>query len=364
MRGASTLEYDLASGKRGARESWIAELLCRLTGAEAATVVNNNAAAIMLALNSLALGREVPVSRGELVEIGGSFRIADIVARSGCRLVEVGATNRTHEADYAAAIGEATALLLKVHQSNYVIQGFTASVDEAELASLCRESGIPLLVDLGSGALLNLEDFGLPHEPTPMEILARGADLVCFSGDKLLGGPQAGIIVGRRDLIEQIDANPMKRAMRCDKMTIAALGALLRIYQHPERIVERLPVLAAMTRKRADIRTLAETLVQPLGDQLAGIASVGVVDCDSEVGSGALPNHRLPSAGLALRPLPGGPDENLVLQRIATALRRLPVPVIARISKGACILDCRCLDDVDAFNAQLERLAPVSAKPC
>ena len=356
MRANASLEYDLASGRRGERDDYIEDLLCRLTGAEAATVVNNNAAAVMLLLNTLALDREVPVSRGELVEIGGSFRIPDIIERSGCQLIEVGTTNRTHLHDFAAAIGTQTALILKVHQSNYVIQGFTAAVDERELAQLCTESGIPLVVDLGSGALLNLEDFGLPHEPTPMEALARGADLVTFSGDKMLGGPQAGIIVGRRDLVDKLNANPMKRALRCDKMTIAALSALLQMYQHPQRIAEDLPLLRMMMRSRADILALAQPLVVQLTQQMEGLVTVSLIDCDSEIGSGALPDHHLPSCGIALRPLASGPDHDASLQQLARAFRALPVPVIGRIRKGEFLLDCRCLEDFDEFSAQLIQL--------
>ncbi len=356
LRSASSLEYDLASGGRGERDAYIEELLCRLTGAEAATLVNNNAAALMLLLNTLALDREVPVSRGELVEIGGSFRIPDIIERSGCRLVEVGTTNRTHLRDFTGALGTDTAMVLKVHQSNYVIQGFTAAVDERELAVLCHDAGIPLVVDLGSGALVKLEDYGLPHEPTPMEVLGRGADLVTFSGDKMLGGPQAGIIVGRRDLIERINANPMKRALRCDKMTIAALTALLRIYSHPRQLAERLPLLRMMTRSCDDIRAQAAELSTQLVPLLEGFATVETVDCSSEIGSGALPDHDIPSAGIALTPLPSGFSHDDLLQQLAQALRNLPIPVIGRIHKGTLVLDCRCLEDQAAFAAQLGEL--------
>jgi len=356
LRAGSSLEFDLASGARGERDAYIEDLLCRLTGAEAATVVNNNAAALMLLLNTLALDREVPVSRGELVEIGGSFRIPDIIARSGSRLVEVGSTNRTHLRDFSNALGPNTAMILKVHQSNYVIQGFTAAVDARELAQLCHEAGVPLAVDLGSGALLNLEDYGLPHEPTPMEVLDRGADLVTFSGDKILGGPQAGIIVGRRDLIEQMNANPMKRALRCDKMTIAALTALLRMYMHPKNLAERLPLLRMMTRSRDDIRAQASPLVTLLEQKLADFAAVSLVDCVSEIGSGALPDHGIASAGIALRPLPSKCSHDDSLQRLAQAFRELPIPVIGRIHKGDFVLDCRCLEDDAEFSAQLDKL--------
>jgi len=356
LRAASSLEFDLTSGGRGERDAYIEDLLCRLTGAEAATVVNNNAAALMLLLNTLALDREVPVSRGELVEIGGSFRIPDIIARSGCRLLEVGTTNRTHLRDFANAMGPRTAMVLKVHQSNYVIQGFTAAVDARELAQLCREAGVPLAVDLGSGALLNLEDYGLPHEPTPMEVLGRGADLVTFSGDKMLGGPQAGIIVGRRDLIEQMNANPMKRALRCDKMTVAALTALLRLYTHPQQLAERLPLLRMMTRSRDDIRAQASTLAAQLARKLADFAAVELVDCVSEIGSGALPDHGIPSAGIALKPLPSQRSHDELLEQLAQAFRELPIAVVGRIHKGEFVLDCRCLEDDAKFSAQLNEL--------
>ena len=355
-RGASNLEYDLERGMRGERDEHLEEQVCRLTGAEAATVVNNNAAAVLLLLNSLARRREVPVSRGELIEIGGSFRMPDIMAQSGCRLREVGTTNRTHLADYEQAIGASTALVMKVHPSNYVIRGFVSGVPEPDLARLCAERGVPFAVDLGCGALIDLGEYGLPHEPTVRETLAAGADLVTFSGDKLLGGPQAGIIAGRADLIARIRRNPLKRALRVDKMTVAALSAVLALYDDPHRLRERLPTLRLLTRSPAEIRRTAETLQAPLAARLAPLASVAVVECDSEVGSGAQPEQRIASAGLAITPL-AARGRGTALKRLASAFRALPVPVIGRISDDALILDCRCLEDTAAFEAQLPRLA-------
>jgi len=346
-RNPVNLEYDLDGGRRGERDAHVEDTLCRLTGAEAATVVNNNAAALLLVLGTLAARREVPVSRGELIEIGGSFRLPELMARSGCRLREIGTTNRTHLSDYAEAIGPRTGLVLKVHASNYSIEGFTAAVPEAELAALCRERGLPLVVDLGSGTLADLRRFGLPHEPTARESLAHGADLVTFSGDKLLGGPQAGLIAGRAELVARIRRNPLRRALRVDKLTLAALGAVLRLYLDPDRLVERVPTLRMLARPVEEIRAIAGRLRPLLAERLAGRAAVEVVDCESQVGSGALPAQRIASAGLALRPGSA---------RIAAALRRLPIPVLGRVHQGALILDLRCLFEEAAFAAQLSRL--------
>ena len=342
-RGPVNLEYQLESGRRGERDDHVEALLCRLTGAESATVVNNNAAAVLLVLNTLASRKEVPVSRGELIEIGGAFRLPDIMARSGCRLREVGTTNRTHLEDYAAAIGAKTGLVLKVHTSNYVIQGFTASVPEADLARLCRERSVPFAVDLGSGTLVELSRFGLPHEPTIAESLRQGTDLVTFSGDKLLGGPQAGIVVGRSDLIDRLRKNPLKRALRVDKLTLAALGAVLKLYLDPDRLPDRLPALRHLTRPLEELRALAARLRPALEKHF----EVELIDCESEIGSGALPARRIASAGLALRPGTAA---------TAARFRNLPLPVIGRLHEGRFVLDMRCLEDEAGFVAQLDLL--------
>jgi L-seryl-tRNA(Ser) seleniumtransferase len=352
MRSPTTLEYDLEGGARGERDDHIAPWLCRLTGAEAATAVNNNAAAVLLVLSELAAGREVIVSRGELIEIGGAFRIPDIMARAGCRLVEVGTTNRTHLKDYAAAIGPDTAAIMKVHPSNYAIQGFTKSVGAAELVPLAREKGVTLIEDLGSGTLADLETWGLPHEPTAREAVESGVDVVTFSGDKLLGGPQAGLIVGRRTLIQRIARNPMKRALRLDKVRLAALEATLRLYADPARLAARLPTIRNLARSAAEIRAVAERLLPAVQAALGGRAQVSVAEVRGQIGSGALPVDLLPSFALAIRAKG--------LDRIADCFRRLPIPVIGRIADGTLHLDLRTLDDEAAFIAQLDKLDVVA----
>ncbi len=347
------LEFDLDEGRRGERDDHVEGLLTRLTGAEAAVAVNNNAAAVFLALNTLAQGREVPVSRGELVEIGGAFRVPDIMERSGARLVEVGTTNRTHRKDYEAAIGPHTAALMKVHASNYQITGFTAAVDEAELSQLAHERSLPLIADLGSGTLVDLRQFGLPHEPTPGEMLRHGVDLVTFSGDKLLGGPQAGIVVGRKDLVDRLRRSPLKRALRLDKMTLAALEAVLRLYEAPDRLTQDLPVLRLLTRPVESIRAQAHRLVQPLQSSLGPGYEVEVVELKSQVGSGSLPVELLPSAGVRIRSMGGNTSS---ATDVASAFRSLPVPVVGRIHDGAFLLDLRCLESEADLFAHLPQL--------
>lgn len=345
MRSPVTLEYSLDGAGRGHRDSALAELLCRLTGAEDACIVNNNAAAVLLMLAATAGGKEVVVSRGELVEIGGAFRIPDVMRQAGCVLHEVGTTNRTHARDYRAAVNENTALLMKVHTSNYSVEGFTKAVDEAELATIGQEQGIPVVADLGSGSLVDLSQYGLPKEPMPQELIASGVSLVSFSGDKLLGGPQAGIIVGKRELIAKLQSHPLKRALRADKMTLAALEATLRLYLHPEKLAQALPTLRLLTRAEDEIRALGERLLPPLQAQLPAF-TVRLEPCLSQIGSGSLPVDRLPSQALTFTPNDG---RGASLERLAEDWRRLTLPVLGRIYDGRLWLDLRCLEDESRF---------------
>lgn len=368
-RAPVALEYDLEDGGRGDRDALVEALLCELTGAEAATVVNNNAAAVVLTLGALGAGREAIVSRGELIEIGGAFRMPDIMAAAGCRLREVGTTNRTHPRDYRDAINQETGLLVKVHASNYAIEGFTSTLNEREMAEIAHAAGLPLVVDLGSGALIDLAAFGLPHEALPRDAIVDGADVVTFSGDKLLGGPQAGIIVGRRDCIERIKRHPLKRALRLDKLVLAALEATLRHYRdddHPERT---LPTLRLLCRDEGSIRATGERLLARLGNDLDARFegfNIELAACMSQLGSGSLPVDRLPSHALVWRPRGERREgRERALRRLEAQMRGLERPVIGRLKEGALWLDLRCLEEGDeaAFIAQLARPARTEGPP-
>jgi L-seryl-tRNA(Ser) seleniumtransferase len=344
MRAPVNLEFDLASGRRGERDSVVEELLCELTGAQAATVVNNNAAAVLLMLSVVAARREVVVSRGELIEIGGAFRMPDIMRQAGVKLIEVGTTNRTHVADYADAIGSRTALLMKVHTSNYVISGFTNSVSVAELADLARARSVPLAVDLGSGSLVDLTRWNLPKEPTVRESVAAGADLVSFSADKLLGGPQAGLMVGRADLVGKLRKHPLKRALRVGKLTLAALEPVLALYRAPEFLADRLTTLRQLTRPPTAMQDQALRL-RPLVQRCVGDAyEVSDAPMFSQIGSGALPIEQLPSHGLIIRTVKG---KRGGLDRLEALMRGLPRPVLGRAAEKTLWLDLRCLDASD-----------------
>jgi L-seryl-tRNA(Ser) seleniumtransferase len=327
--GYCNLEYDVDRGERGSRYVHSTALLRELTGAGDAIVVNNCAAALVLALNTLARGREVLVSRGELIEIGGSFRVPEIMAKSGARLVEVGSTNRTHLSDYAEAVTDRTAAIVKVHRSNFAVEGFVAEATVADLARLARERGVPLLHDFGSGLLTSLDAYGLAGEPTARDTVAAGASLVFMSGDKLLGGPQAGIVAGDPELVARLRTNPLTRALRVDKLTLAALEATLGLYRDPERVVRTIPVLAMLTAPLAAVRARADAVAGRLRGH--GI-TVTVVDTAASVGGGAFPTARIPSAALAL---PGD------AAGIATRLRAGRPPVVGRIADGTVRLDLR-----------------------
>ncbi len=333
----NNLEISLETGERGSRQEHLEKLLCDLTGAEAAVVVNNNAAAVFLTLNTLAAGREVVVSRGQLVEIGGSFRIPEIMAASGAALIEVGTTNKTYLKDYETVVNDNTAAFLKVHTSNYHMIGFTAEVETTELASLANKYRLPLIEDLGSGVLMDLGAFGLPAEPLIQESIIAGADLVTFSGDKMLGGPQAGIIVGRGDLVSLIRKNQLARALRVDKFTIAALEATLRLYLDPERALKDIPVWQMLTVLPGDLQRRAEKLAEQLAGRLDSV-SLEVVEGISRVGGGALPTAELPTFLVALKPLGG-----LAPSAVVANLRRGQPPVILRLQKDRLLIDPRTI---------------------
>ncbi|MFQ5849730.1 MAG: L-seryl-tRNA(Sec) selenium transferase [Candidatus Binatia bacterium] len=333
------LEYDLAEGKRGKREEAIEKLLLELTGAEAATVVNNNAAAVLLGLNTLAAGKEVVVSRGELIEIGGSFRIPEIMAKSGAILKEVGSTNRTHPGDYEKAISKKTALLLKVHTSNYRIVGFSSEVDLAQLVAIGKKHKIPVMQDLGSGALIDLRQYGLPKEPIVADQNALGADIVTFSGDKILGGPQAGLLVGKKVWVEQINKNPLKRALRCGKLTLGALEATLRLYYQSPNIAEDIPTLKAFTRSLKEIEEMGERLLPSLQVTLGEGFRLALEDSTSEIGSGALPTEEIPTKVITIL------HTDMGAERIAQMFRGANPPVLGRIRNNRFLLDLRAVFD-------------------
>ena len=349
--GYSNLEYDLNKGHRGERYSHFDELLCRLTGAEAVMAVNNNAAAVLLMLSALGRGKEAIVSRGELVEIGGKFRIPDVMEQSGTILKEVGTTNKTHLEDSEKAITEETGLILKVHTSTYQIGGFTESVEIERLAALGREHGIPVLADLGSGVLLSMEKYGLPHEPTVQEMIQAGVDLVSFSGDKLLGGPQAGIIVGKKKYMDILKKHPLTRALRIDKFTAAALELTLREYLNPENALSNLPALKMIAKTAEDTRKDANTLRQMLQEKELPF-EVSVEPCESQVGGGAFPTANLKGYAVVLT------CKQKKCQDIVDAMEQLPVPIICRCQKDQVILDVRTLEkeDMEIIVRELELL--------
>lgn len=351
MRYPTPLEFELAAGERGHRDNAISGLIHRLTGAEACCVVNNNAAAVLLMLSAVTAGKEVIVSRGELVEIGGAFRIPDIMRQAGCTLVEVGSTNRTHLKDYEQAITENTAAIMKVHTSNYHISGFTAAVEEAKLGELCRERGIALISDLGSGSLTDLRRFGLKQEPTPQAILLDGVDLVSFSGDKLLGGPQSGLIVGKQSLINQLQSHPLKRALRCDKLILAALEATLIHYLTPETLDTELPIMAKFARSQDTLRQIGLRLQQALIPLFQPAYGIELQDCQTQVGSGSQPDTFLPSVALCFTALKGG-SLSLLEQHFKQAER----PVIGRMSNDQLRLDLRGIDNEAELLAELSTL--------
>jgi L-seryl-tRNA(Ser) seleniumtransferase len=353
MRHPSTLEYDLDAGARGERDDHVRNLVRELTGAEDACLVNNNAAAVLLVLATLAKGRETIVSRGELIEIGGSFRLPEIMRRAGTKLVEVGATNRTHLADFADAVGPKTGLIMKAHTSNYVIEGFSSAVPPRDLSRLAREKGAPLFDDLGSGTLVDLSRHGLPRERTVRDALADGADIVSFSGDKLLGGPQCGFIVGRGDLVRACARNHLKRSLRLDKLRLAALEATLKLYRDPDRLHETLPTLRFLSRPQADIGASAARLLPAWSAWLGASWRGDIGDCASQIGSGAMPVDTLPSIALRARPDGLKRGRGKALDELSRRLRQLPIPVVGRIRDDAVWLDLRCLDDEAAFAAQL-----------
>lgn len=352
MQENVALEFDLQQGKRSHRDYVISQLLAELCGAEAACIVNNNAAAVLLMLATFATGKEVILSRGELIEIGGAFRIPEIMQQANCKLVEVGTTNRTRLADYQQQINENTALLMKVHCSNYQICGFTESTSEAELAALAQQHQLPLISDLGSGALIDLAQYGLPSEPTPQKMLADGVDLVSFSGDKLLGGPQVGIIVGKKAYIERLQQHPLKRALRCDKVILAGLEATLRDYLFAEKLAQSNPTLRLLTQDLEVLQRLAEPLLAKLQEKLGADYSLQIEASSAQIGSGSQPMYRIPSLAITLRP---HSDSSDVIQ-LSRWLKQLSQPIIGRIEHNKLWLDLRSLANPQQLLITLDEL--------
>ncbi|RKD27953.1 L-seryl-tRNA(Sec) selenium transferase [Caminicella sporogenes DSM 14501] len=350
----STLEFDLSSGKRGLRYTHVEEILCKVTGAEAALVVNNNAAAVLLVLNTMAKDREVIVSRGQLVEIGGSFRVPDVMKQSGAKLVEVGTTNKTHLFDYEDKINEETAAILKVHTSNYRILGFTKEVEAEDLVSLGKRYDIPVIEDIGSGTLIDFSKYGLKKEPTVKESLEKGVDIVTFSGDKLLGGPQAGIIVGRKEYIEKMKKNQLTRALRVDKMTLTALEATLRLYLNEEKAMREIPTLRMLTMSIEELREKANKLYQIIRERVKNI-EIDLIDGYSQVGGGALPLEKLPSVLIAVS------SKYFTANKIEVSLRNYKIPIITRISDEKVILDVRTIKE-EEFEIIAEAIKSIESR--
>ena len=349
-RSACNLEFNLTTGKRGRRDDHVEKWICELTGAEAATTVNNNAAAVLLTLNALAKKRDVIVSRGELIEIGGSFRMPAIMKKAQCKLREVGTTNRTHLTDYESAIGKRTGALMKVHTSNFEINGFSHGVSGAELSGLARKHALPLIDDMGSGNLVDLTAYGLPAERTAREALNEGIDLITFSGDKLLGGPQCGIIAGKKSLIAIIEKNPLKRAMRLDKLTLSALEVVLKLYTNPTTLTQQIPALRLITRTENQIQQTAVALKSYLDSHFKSVFTTEINPCESQIGSGALPTKTLASTAVTLHPL------RLSAEQLAEALRALPSPVLGRIQNDAIVLDVRALESMTDITEALHHM--------
>ena len=345
----SNLEFELETGNRGSRYSHVEEIICKLTGAEAAMVVNNNAAAVMLVLSTMAKGKEVVVSRGQLVEIGGSFRIPDVMSESGAVLKEIGTTNKTHLYDYERAYSEKTAALMKVHTSNYRILGFTKDVESEELVELGKKLNIPVIEDLGSGVLLDLQKYGLPYEPTVQGAIKAGMDVITFSGDKMLGGPQAGIIIGKKQYIQEMRKNPLTRALRIDKLTLAALEATLKLYLDEETAIQEIPVLRMLTISKDELDKKANSLYNKLLTKLVDKCSITIIDEFSEVGGGSMPMHKIPTKAVSVA------KSNLSIDKLEEALRNYSTPIVARINKDRLIIDVRTVFE-DEFDIIVEAL--------